>query len=73
MKSEGRDMRAVKLLGEDYLVCIPEARVRLVLTKDEFIRGAERYNDWERRRTQAQREAQAAPAADEARRRRAVE
>jgi hypothetical protein len=63
-------MKAVTLQGEHYVVLVPEASITLVLTKQEFVEAAQRAKAWKRRQTQAQREAQAAPAAAEARRRR---
>jgi hypothetical protein len=52
-------MKAVTLQGEHYVVIVPEARVTLVLTREQFIEGLQRAKAWKRRRRLAAREAEA--------------
>ena len=60
-------MKAVRLQGEYYIVLIPEARVELVLPREQFIEALRRAKHWKRRHTQEQREAEAATIAAEKR------
>jgi hypothetical protein len=66
-------MKAVKMCDGYYYVLVPEARVTLVLTQEEFVIGLKRAKSWKRRRVQAEREAEAAVVADEKRARLAQE
>jgi hypothetical protein len=52
-------MLHVRLVNEHYVVLVPEARVTLVLTQEQFIDGLKRAKAWKRRQVQAAREAQA--------------
>jgi hypothetical protein len=60
-------MKAVVMRDEHYFIIVPEARCTLVLTKAEFIGGLQRAKQWKRRQTQAAREAEAAPLAEDKR------
>ena len=63
-------MKAVRMIDDYYVVLVPEARCTLVLTREQFVEGLRRAKAWSRRSRQAEREAQAAPVAEEARLRR---
>jgi hypothetical protein len=56
----GVGMKAVRPLGEDSVVMIPEPTYGLVLTKLQFVDGLKRHKAWKRRQVQAEREAEAA-------------
>lgn len=60
-------MKAVRMQGEYYIVLIPEARVELVLPKEQFVEGLRRAKAWSRRQRQTAREAQMASAAGKVR------
>jgi hypothetical protein len=60
-------MKEIVLYGEAYVVLVDGPKATLVLPRQQYIEGLRLANKWKRRRRQADREAQAAPIAEDKR------